>query len=30
MFNIANLMIIGFLVYRTGGLKHRPAWPVVA
>ena len=29
-FNILNLTIIGFLVYRTGGLKHRPVWPVAA
>ena len=29
-FNLANLAIIGFLVFRTGGLKHRPVWPVVA
>lgn len=29
-FNLANLAIIGFLVFRTGGLKHRPAWPVAA
>jgi MFS family permease len=29
-FNLANLCIIGFLVYRTGGLRHRPVWPVVA
>jgi MFS family permease len=29
-FNIANLGIIGFLVFRTGGLKHQPAWPAVA
>jgi MFS family permease len=29
-FNIANLCIIGFLVYRTGGLRHRPVWPVAA
>ena len=29
-FNIANLAIIGFLVYRTGGLRRRLAWPAVA
>ncbi|MBL0898497.1 MAG: MFS transporter [Reyranella sp.] len=29
-FNIANLCIIGFLVFRTGGLRHRPVWPVAA
>ncbi|TAJ33542.1 MAG: MFS transporter [Reyranella sp.] len=29
-FNLANLAIIGFLVFRTGGLKHRPVWPVAA
>jgi MFS family permease len=29
-FNLANLAIIGFLVFRTGGLKRRPVWPVAA
>ena len=29
-FNLANLAIIGFLVFRTGGLKPRPVWPVAA
>jgi MFS family permease len=29
-FNLANLAIIGFLVFRTGGWKHRPVWPVAA
>lgn len=29
-FNLANLAIIGFLVFRTGGLRHRPVWPVAA
>ncbi len=27
-FNIANLLIIGWLVSRTGGLRHAVAWPV--
>jgi len=29
-FNIANLMIIGFLVGRTGGLRRAVSWPATA
>ena len=30
LFNLLNLGLIGFLVFRTGGLRRRPAWPAMA
>jgi MFS family permease len=30
LFNLLNLGLIGFLVFRTGGLRRRPMWPVAA
>ena len=30
LFNIANLLIVGFLVFRIGGLRRSPLWPVVS
>ena len=27
-FNALNLALIGFLIIRTGGFRHAPAWPV--
>jgi MFS family permease len=29
LFNIANLMIVGFLVFRIGGLRRSPLWPAM-
>jgi len=30
LFNIANLMIVGFLLFRIGGLRRSPLWPAVS
>jgi MFS family permease len=30
LFNLVNLGLIGFLVFRTGGFRRVPAWPVAA
>jgi MFS family permease len=29
-FNVLNLCLIGFLIARTGGFRHAPAWPTPA
>jgi MFS family permease len=30
LFNIANLLIVGFLVFRIGGLRRSPLWPALS